>query len=68
MQDFWNDSHRKRVKKVVPATGETTVFAYDAYGKLVAEYSTNIAAAQDAKVSYLTNDHFGSLRGVSQNI
>ena len=40
--------------------GNTTVFAYDASGKLVAEYSTNIAAAQDAKVSYLTNDHLNT--------
>ncbi|MCC7308867.1 MAG: hypothetical protein IT173_14985 [Acidobacteria bacterium] len=40
----------------------TTVFAYDASGKLVAEYSTNIAATQDAKVAYLTTDHLGSPR------
>jgi len=46
----------------VDGPGNTTVFAYYASGKLVAEYSTNIAAAQDAKVSYLTNDPLGSPR------
>ncbi|NMS31776.1 hypothetical protein, partial [Vibrio parahaemolyticus] len=29
-----------RIKKVVPSTGETTVFVYDAGAKLIAEYST----------------------------
>ncbi|HMM81501.1 MAG TPA: RHS repeat-associated core domain-containing protein [Pyrinomonadaceae bacterium] len=52
----------KRVKKVVPATGETTIFVYDAGGKLVAEYSTIVASTNDAKVNYLTSDHLGSPR------
>ena len=42
--------------------GETTVFAHDASGKLVAEYSTNVVSVQDAKVRYLTADHLGSPR------
>jgi RHS repeat-associated protein len=46
----------------VPSTGETTLFVYDASGKMVAEYSTAIASQQDAKVSYLTSDHLGSPR------
>ncbi|MCZ2391518.1 MAG: hypothetical protein LC113_10630 [Acidobacteria bacterium] len=50
------------MKKYVPSTGEVTVFVYDAGGKHVAEYSTVVEAAQDAKVSYLTNDHLGSPR------
>jgi len=50
------------VKKVVPSTGETTVFAYDASGKMVAEYSTNIEPVATAKVNYLTADHLGSPR------
>jgi RHS repeat-associated protein len=50
------------VKKVVPSTGETTVFVYAASGKLVAEYSTLVTPQQDAKVSYLTTDHLGSPR------
>ncbi|MCZ2391524.1 MAG: RHS repeat-associated core domain-containing protein [Acidobacteria bacterium] len=50
------------MKKYVPSTGEVTLFLYDAGGKLAAEYSTIVEAAQDAKVTYLTNDHLGSPR------
>lgn len=56
------DGDGKRVKKYVPSTGETTIFVYNASGKLVAEYSTVIASQQEAKVGYLTNDHLGSPR------
>ncbi len=49
------------MKKIVPATGEVTVFVYDAAGKLVAEYSTTIETA-NPQISYLTNDHLGSPR------
>ena len=49
------------MKKVVPATGEVTVFVYDAAGKLVAEYSTIVETA-NPQISYLTNDHLGSPR------
>ncbi len=59
---YWYDGDEKRVKKVVPSTGEVTIFVYDAAGKLVAEYSTVVASAEDAKVAYLTNDHLGSPR------
>ncbi len=59
---YWYDGDGKRVKKIVPATGEVTVFVYDAAGKLVAEYSTNVESAEDAKVAYLTTDHLGSPR------
>ena len=52
----------QRIKKVVPATGETTVFVYDASNKLVAEYSTVVEPPATAKTSYLTNDHLGSPR------
>ncbi len=55
------DGDGKRVKKVVPATGEVTVFVYDAAGKLVAEYSTIVETA-NPQISYLTNDHLGSPR------
>lgn len=51
-----------RVKKVVPGTGETTIFAYDASNRLVAEYSTVVEPAATAKTSYLTTDHLGSPR------
>ena len=60
--EYFYDGDGKRVKKVVPSTGETTVFVYDAAGKLIGEYSTVVASANDAKVAYLTNDHLGSPR------
>jgi len=56
------DGDGRRVKKIVPSTGETTVFVYDASNKLVAEYSTQVEPASTAKISYLTNDHLGSPR------
>lgn len=59
---YWYDGDGKRVKKVVPDTGEVTVFVYDAVGKLVGEYSTIVADTNDAKVTYLTDDHLGSPR------
>jgi RHS repeat-associated protein len=59
--EYFYDGDGKRVKKVVPSTGETTVFVYDASGKLAAEYST-IVETQNPKVSYLTADHLGSPR------
>lgn len=59
---YWYDGDGKRVKKYVPATGEITIFIYDASGKMVAEYSTITTSQQDAQVSYLTNDHLGSPR------
>ncbi len=39
---------------------ETVIFVYDAGGKLVAEYSTNVS--QTPQVQYLTNDHLGTPR------
>ncbi|RMG06911.1 MAG: hypothetical protein D6735_03480 [Acidobacteria bacterium] len=59
-KDYANN--KKCVKKIVPSTGETTIFVYDASGRLVAEYSTIVANSTDAKVAYLTNDHLGSSR------
>ncbi|PYS98626.1 MAG: hypothetical protein DMF63_15225 [Acidobacteria bacterium] len=60
--EYFYDGDGKRVKKVVPSTGETTIFVYDAAGKLIAEYSTVVASSNDAKVAYLTSDHLGSPR------
>jgi RHS repeat-associated protein len=54
------------VKKEVPGTGETTIFVYDAFGKLIAEYSTVVAPSSEAKVSYLTSDHLGSPRVLTE--
>jgi len=55
---YFYDGDGKRVKKV--AGSETTIFVYDAMGKLVAEYSTQTASIP--QVSYLTADHLGSPR------
>ncbi|MCC7308918.1 MAG: RHS repeat protein [Acidobacteria bacterium] len=59
---YFYDGDGKRVKKIVPGTGEVTIFVYDAVGKLVAEYSTIVEPPASAKISYLTNDHLGSPR------
>jgi RHS repeat-associated protein len=42
--------------------GETTLFVYDASGKVVAEYSTIVTPPSEAKVSYLTTDNLGTPR------
>ena len=55
------DGDGRRVKKT--SATETTIFVYDASGKLVAEYATALATVQ--QVSYLTQDHLGSQRIVT---
>jgi len=59
---YFYDGDGKRIKKIVPATGETTIFIYDAAGKQVAEYSTIVETGGNAKTVYTTNDHLGSPR------
>ena len=59
---YYYDGDGKRIKKYVPASGETTVFVYDAAGKQIAEYSTIVYTGADAKVAYTTSDHLGSPR------
>jgi len=54
---YYYDGEGRRIKKVTDT--ETTVFVYAA-GQLIAEYST--AISQTPSVSYLTNDHLGSPR------
>ena len=58
--EYFYDGDGKRVKKVLAT--ETTIFIYDAGGKLVAEYANQIATPSAAQVSYLTSDHLGSPR------
>ncbi|MBK8149051.1 MAG: hypothetical protein IPK58_12795 [Acidobacteria bacterium] len=48
----------RRSKKI--SSTETTIFVYDGASRLVAEYSTALAETQ--QVSYLTTDHLGSPR------
>ncbi len=52
------DGAGRRVKKT--SGGQTTVFVYDASGQLAAEYTTQ--APTTAQVNYLTADHLGSPR------
>ncbi len=66
--EYFYDGDGKRIKKIVSATGETTIFVYDLTGRTVAEYSTIVAPSQEAKASYLTNDHLGSPRITSDAI
>jgi RHS repeat-associated protein len=63
--EYVYDGDGKRVKKRAyenDVLTEETIFVYDASGKLIGEYSNQVASAQDAKVAYLTNDHLGSPR------
>jgi RHS repeat-associated protein len=55
---YFFDGDGKRVKKI--SATETTIFVYDAGGKMVAEYSTLLNPTP--QVSYLTTDHLGSPR------
>lgn len=55
---YFYDGSGNRVKKITAS--ETTVFVYDAGGKLVAEYSTQ--PVPGAGTSYLTSDTLGSPR------
>ncbi len=57
---YFYDGDGKRIKKIAPLTNETTIFVYDAGGKMVAEYSTT--PSLNPQISYLTNDHLGSPR------
>ena len=55
---YFYDGEGRRVKKITDT--ETVIFVYNAGGKLVAEYSTTTATTP--QVSYLTTDHLGSPR------
>jgi RHS repeat-associated protein len=57
------DGDGRRVKKL-DAAGATTVFVYDATGNLAAEYYSGSVTATKG-VDYLTADHLGSTRMIS---
>ncbi|MET0752025.1 MAG: RHS repeat-associated core domain-containing protein [Pyrinomonadaceae bacterium] len=61
---YYYDGEGRRVKKISGA--EITIFVYDAGGQLVAEYSTALADTQ--QVSYLTADHLGSIRAITNEV
>ena len=57
------DGTGARVKKITAS--ETTIFVYNAGGKLLAEYSTQTAS--NPTISYLTQDNLGSPRVITDN-
>jgi RHS repeat-associated protein len=58
------DGLGRRVKKQVGST--TTIFVYDLAGKLIAEYDSTPQVSQGVEAtSYLTPDHLGSIRVVT---
>ncbi|MCA1632977.1 MAG: hypothetical protein LC802_04450 [Acidobacteria bacterium] len=65
--EYTYDGDGRRVRKVVGAgaSAVTTVFVYDAAGRLVAEYS-NGAQTSAGGTNYLTQDHLGSTRVVTR--
>lgn len=67
MVDYYGyDGNGKRVKKRVKNNQET-IFVYDAFGKLVAEYTVNLPITQKG-TQYITPDQFGSPRLVTNAI
>lgn len=63
------DGDGRRVKKVLPNSQEETIFVYNAGGKLVAEYVINPQTqAQTPSTRYLTNDHLGSPRVITDQL
>lgn len=62
--EYFYDGEGRRVKKIAGA--ETTVFVYNASGQLVAEYSTQMSSTP--QISYLTTDHLGSTRLVTDQL
>ncbi len=58
---YYYDGEGRRVKKI--SSTETTVFVYDGGGQMIAEYSS--AFATTPQVSYLTQDHLGSPRVIT---
>jgi RHS repeat-associated protein len=57
------DGDGRRVKKVT--AGVTTIFVYNAFGELIAEYP-NSAPTEVAATSYLTTDHLGTPRVITR--
>jgi len=56
------DGDGRRVKTYTPGNGETVVFVYDAFGRMLAEYDTTVQTGSNAKIAYLTADNLGSPR------
>jgi RHS repeat-associated protein len=61
------DGNGKRVKSVDAVTNQTTIFVYDAEGKLSAEYTLNVSPPAVPTISYLTEDALGSPRVITNS-
>src|SRR5581483_8565601 len=58
------DGNGQRVEKIGP-DGGATVYVYDAMGQLAAEYSTDAPVTPACNTCYLSYDHLGSVRMVT---
>lgn len=58
--NYFYDGSSKRVRKLVGQ--EETIFVYDGFGKMVAEYATTLDTSRPKAISYLTTDALGSPR------
>jgi RHS repeat-associated protein len=56
------DGNNKRVKSYDSVNDKTTLYVYDASGRLAAEYTINVAPPTVPTISYLTEDALGSVR------
>ncbi len=66
---YYYDGQGKRVKTSVPSQSGNvdTIFIYDAFGKLVAEYN-NLSPVATPKTNYLTVDHLGTPRIITDGL
>ncbi len=62
-EQYGYDGEGRRVMKTGPAG--TTVFVYDALGQLAAEYSNASQPASPCQTCYLSYDHLGSVRMIT---
>ncbi len=64
--NYQYDGGGKRVRKTFG--NEETIFVYDAFGKMIAEYSNVIDTTRPKTTSYLTTDALGSPRIITNSI
>jgi RHS repeat-associated protein len=63
VNQYLYDADGRRVQKV--SGGQTTTYVYDAMGQLAAEYGGSTANAPACSTCYMTEDHLGSTRMVT---
>ncbi|MBV9768848.1 MAG: hypothetical protein JOZ32_04695, partial [Bryobacterales bacterium] len=59
------DGEGKRVEKIL-SNGQKVLYVYDALGRLAAEYDLQNSGTPPCAICYLTYDHLGSLRMVTE--